>query len=706
MGFARDRAERHRAGGEALDDLLGGLDFIERDRLALVVLGSLELEQAAQRQQLLGLLVQHLRVGAIALLRVAANRMLKQRHGLGVPGMVFAARAVGIFAADIERGLVDLRVAERLGVTARGFLGDFGKADAFDAGMGSGEILRDEICLEADRVENLRAAIGLIGRDAHLRHDLEQALADRLDVALDDFLVVELGRQLVLHRDDGLECQIGSDRFRAVTSKAREVMHFARLAGFDHEADRGAQTGADQVMMHGSGRQQRRNRDAIRARSAVRQDDDVDAFAHRSFRAAAQFFQHLLHARGPEAGVERGVERARLEVVVGDVGDRTDLFQVRVGQDRLAHFEALGLGQAFDVEQVRARTDDGDEAHHQFFADRIDRRVRHLREVLLEVGEQRLRLARQRRQRRVGAHRARGFLAGGGHRRHQDGEVFLRIAERLLAIEQRQVRAHRLGGRVLHFLEHDLGAVQPLAIRMALGELRLDFVVGNEAALLEVDQQHLARLQAPLGDDLILRNLQHAHFGRHHDAVVLGDEITRRTKAVAIERGADLAAVGEGNRGGAVPRLHQCRVILIERTALFAHQRIAGPCFRHEHHHRVRQRVAALHKEFERVVEAGGVRLSFIGNRPQLLDVLAELLGGDRGLTRGHPVNVAAQRVDFAVMRDHAVGMRQRPRREGVGRKTLMHQRQRGFEIRLVQVGIILAELIGEEHALVDDGAA
>ena len=77
-----------------------------------------------------------------------------------------------------------------------------------------------------------------------------------------------------------------------------------------------------------------------------------------------------------------------------------------------------------------------------------------------------------------------------------------------------------------------------------------------------------------------------------------------------------------------------------------------------------------------------------------------------RGLPRRHPVDVAAQRVDLAVMRDHPVGMRQRPGREGVGRKALMHQRQRALEIRLVQVGIIFAELVGEEHALVDHGAA
>ena len=170
--------------------------------------------------------------------------------------MVLAAGAVGILAADIERGLVDLRVAERVGVTAASFLGDFGQADAFDAAMGAGEILRHEVRLQADGVEDLRAAIGLVGRDAHLGHHLQQALADRLDVALDDFVVVERTGQAVLHRDDGFERQIGVDRFGAVAGQARKVMHFARFAGFDHEADRGAQARADQMVMHGGAGEQ------------------------------------------------------------------------------------------------------------------------------------------------------------------------------------------------------------------------------------------------------------------------------------------------------------------------------------------------------------------------------------------------------------------------------------------------------------------
>ena len=39
------------------------------------------------------------------------------------------------------------------------------------------------------------------------------------------------------------------------------------------------------------------------------------------------------------------------------------------------------------------------------------------------------------------------------------------------------------------------------------------------------------------------------------------------------------------------------------------------------------QRIAALHQEFERIVETSGVGLSFIGDRPQLGDVVAEQTG-------------------------------------------------------------------------------
>ena len=54
-----------------------------------------------------------------------------------------------------------------------------------------------------------------------------------------------------------------------------------------------------------------------------------------------------------------------------------------------------------------------------FFADTIDRRIGDLREKLFEIVEQRLRLVRQNRQRRIRAHRANGFHAVARHRHHE-----------------------------------------------------------------------------------------------------------------------------------------------------------------------------------------------------------------------------------------------------------------------------------------------
>ena len=49
--LTRDRAERHGAGGEALDNIDGRLDLVERNRRPPVFLGALDAEEAADRQQ-------------------------------------------------------------------------------------------------------------------------------------------------------------------------------------------------------------------------------------------------------------------------------------------------------------------------------------------------------------------------------------------------------------------------------------------------------------------------------------------------------------------------------------------------------------------------------------------------------------------------------------------------------------------------------
>ncbi|SCE61033.1 hypothetical protein GA0115253_108983 [Streptomyces sp. Termitarium-T10T-6] len=84
---------------------------------------------------------------------------------------------------------------------------------------------------------------------------------------------------------------------------------------------------------------------------------------------------------------------------------------------------------------------------------------------------------------------------------------------------------------------------------------------------------------------------------------------------------------------------------------------------------------------------------------------LAEELGGQLGLAGLHPVAVALDRVDLAVVRDEAVRVGQRPAREGVGGEPGVDQGDRGGEAAVGEVREERLQLPGGEHALVDEGA-
>ena len=71
-----------------------------------------------------------------------------------------------------------------------------GKANAFDRGVRSCEILGDKLRGQADSVEYLRATVRLIGGNAHLGHHLEDTLVDCLDVTLHRLFEVDARRQV------------------------------------------------------------------------------------------------------------------------------------------------------------------------------------------------------------------------------------------------------------------------------------------------------------------------------------------------------------------------------------------------------------------------------------------------------------------------------------------------------------------------------
>ena len=74
-------------------------------------------------------------------------------------------------------------------------------------------------------------------------------------------LVVDVRQQaLADHVVERLEREIRIDGAAAVADEQREMMHLARFAGFEHQADARAQAFADQMMMQAGDREQRRDR--------------------------------------------------------------------------------------------------------------------------------------------------------------------------------------------------------------------------------------------------------------------------------------------------------------------------------------------------------------------------------------------------------------------------------------------------------------
>jgi len=248
--------------------------------------------------------------------------------------------------------------------------------------------------------------------------------------------------------------------------------------------------------------------------------------------------------------------------------------------------------------------------------------------------------------------------------------------------------------------------IQPLAVRMLGRDRHLHFLVGNDAALPRIDEQHPSRTEPVLVQNLLLRNLERALLRSEDDEAVLRHAVASRTEAVPVEDRADLHAVRERHRGGTVPRLHQRAVIFVKRLLLRAHALVLRPRLRHHHHRRVRQRTAGEIEQLQHIVEHRRVRSVRIDDRLDLLDVVAEQLGLEQRLARVHPVDVAAQRVDLAVVDEIAVRMRAVPARERVRAETGMDERDRRFHRLILQIGIERFELRRRQHPFVDDLAA
>ena len=191
--------------------------------------------------------------------------------------------------------------------------------------------------------------------------------------------------------------------------------------------------------MHGGGEQQRRDRRQVGVGVAVGQHDERRADRDRRRHLGADLLQPRRHrdtaaAYRVEPADPRGLEAGQVAVVV----DVQDLGQLVVVDHRERQHDLAARGRRAD-EQVLLRPDQRAERGDELLADRVERRVGDLGEQLGEVVEEQPRPVGEHGDRGVGAHRADRLGAGAGHRRDQDPQLLLGVAEGLLAAYDRLV---------------------------------------------------------------------------------------------------------------------------------------------------------------------------------------------------------------------------------------------------------------------------
>jgi hypothetical protein len=145
---------------------------------------------------------------------------------------------------------------------------------------------------------------------------------------------------------------------------------------------------------------------------------------------------------------------------------------------QLQHVTVLGRFR----ENVALASDIADKRHHNLFANRVNGRIRNLREELLEIVKQRLRPVGKTSQWRIRAHGADRLLALQCHGTEDHAEILIAIAKRTLPSEQRFRIwvVHARGFRQL--IDRDLIVFEPLRIRLSRSQPVFDFLVRNNAA--------------------------------------------------------------------------------------------------------------------------------------------------------------------------------------------------------------------------------
>ena len=477
-------------------------------------------------------------------------------------------------------------------------------------------------------------------------------------------------------------------------------MHVPRVGSLQNNADGRAAAGIDEVMLQRRHRQQGRNGHVVLIHAPVGQDQDIGPILVRPVTGHEQVIQRPFQRLSPI--IQNGNIRHPQGLLLG----AADAQKVGVGQDRLfqpqhgAVFRLILQKVAIAAHVHRRIGDD-------FFPNGVDGRVSDLCEKLPEVREQHLMLFRKHGQRDIRPHGGGRLCTGAGHGKDDLLHVLIGIAESLV----QPVPCGLLQGRngmigQGQIVERKQVAVQPFAVGLTGGVFFLQLAVLDDALLHRIHQQHLAGAHPGFLHDLFRGNVQNAHFAGKHQHSVFGNIVAGGPQTVAVQHRAHHVAVGEQNGGGAVPGLHHGGVVAVQITPGAGNIPFVLPRLRDGHHHSQGQGHAVHHQKFQRIIQHGRVAAFAVDNRQHLVHIALHQRGAEGLLPGDHPIHVAADGVDLAVVQDEPVGVRPLPAGEGVSGKAGMHHGNGAGEVFALQVRIKGPKLADQKHSLIDHGAA
>mmetsp|Transcript_102011 Transcript_102011/g.327303 ORF Transcript_102011/g.327303 Transcript_102011/m.327303 type:complete len:203 (-) Transcript_102011:2209-2817(-) len=183
MRLHGDGAIAHRPRAEALHDLAGRLHCLQGDGCAAILPGRLEVKLASQRGALHQTVVQRCK-GCVGCAGVRPGGLLKLGDDHRVIDVLLDFRALApVIQSEVRQSCEDRGVGlqgEAAIMQRQYSLCDLFEAVAAQLARDAVEANGDHLLAQADRIGDLCTLVAVQRGDAHLGHDLQEALADSL----------------------------------------------------------------------------------------------------------------------------------------------------------------------------------------------------------------------------------------------------------------------------------------------------------------------------------------------------------------------------------------------------------------------------------------------------------------------------------------------------------------------------------------------